>query len=367
MLKLMLLSACSNPPITMNQVDNQLETLGNPFLEKPVFARNVWDMQVFKDQLYFGHGDAVANSGPIKVFSFNPASSLFTSDFTVDDEAINSFNIVANRLVIPGYDPREAWDLGNFYRLENGTWQKYRTIPWGVHAYQLLEFEGKLFVTVGTNNLHPGLLSSSDDGATWDYVADQSFNDRRFNKLIALNSQLYATGLIETGVVKLENGTFTDAKIPVHAVAPGLATDAPLIIQKLEHFNAGIVYTVGKRQMYTTDPADERFETKAIAAFFTTNFQDAVQIPLPENSVPTDILLRDDNVLILTHRKLETGFENIAIQSKDTKTWQEVWRFSSASFARSFEFLDGKFYVGLGCYFTDQACESNGQVLRFTP
>ena len=362
---LMLLNSCSDPPVTIKTA--QLESLGNPFLEKPVFARNVWDMQVFNGQLYFGHGDAVENSGPIKVFSYNPSSSQFTSDFTVDDEAINSFNIIDNQLLIPGYDPRESWDLGNFYRLENKVWHKYRTIPWGVHAYQLLEFAGKLFITIGTDDVHPGLLSSSDQGATWVDMSGNQFNDHRFNKLIVLNNQLYATGLLETGTVKLEGNLFKDASIPVANIAPGVATDTPVVIQKLEYFNNGIVYTVGKRQMYTTDPAEERFETKAKAAFFTTNFQDTVKIRLPENSVPTDILLRDGKVLILTHHKLEAGFENIVIESADTQSWKETLHFSSASFARSFEFLEGKFYFGLGCYFTEQTCESNGEVLRFVP
>lgn len=362
---LMLLNSCSDPPVTIKTA--QPESLGNPFLEKPVFARNVWDMQVFNGQLYFGHGDAVENSGPIKVFSYNPSSSQFTSDFTVDDEAINSFNIIDNQLLIPGYDPRESWDLGNFYRLENKVWHKYRTIPWGVHAYQLLEFAGKLFITIGTDDVHPGLLSSSDQGATWVDMSGNQFNDRRFNKLIVLNSQLYATGLLETGTVKLEGNLFKDASIPVANIAPGVATDTPVVIQKLEYFNNGMVYTVGKRQMYTTDPAEERFETKAKAAFFTTNFQDTVKIRLPENSVPTDILLRDGKVLILTHRKLEAGFENIVIESADALNWKETLRFSSLSFARSFEFLEGKFYFGLGCYFTEQTCESNGEVLRFVP
>lgn len=362
---LMLLNSCSDPPVTIKTA--QPESLGNPFLEKPVFARNVWDMQVFNGQLYFGHGDAVENSGPIKVFSYDPSSSQFTSDFTVDDEAINSFNIIDNQLLIPGYDPRESWDLGNFYRLENKVWHKYRTIPWGVHAYQLLEFAGKLFITIGTDDVHPGLLSSSDQGATWVDMSGNQFNDRRFNKLIVLNSQLYATGLLETGTVKLEGNLFKDASIPVANIAPGVATDTPVVIQKLEYFNNGMVYTVGKRQMYTTDPAEERFETKAKAAFFTTNFQDTVKIRLPENSVPTDILLRDGKVLILTHRKLEAGFENIVIESADALNWKETLRFSSLSFARSFEFLEGKFYFGLGCYFTEQTCESNGEVLRFVP
>jgi hypothetical protein len=364
---LLLLCACSEPSQTSKDTTNQLEHLGNPFLEKPLMARNVWDMKVFDGQLYFGHGDAVANSGPIKLFRFETSSKNFISDFPVDDESINSFDVVGNQLLVAGFDPREAWELGNFYRLEQGVWQKHRTIPWGVHAYQLTEFEGKLFIGISTDHLHPSLLSSSDQGATWLDATGKQFLDRPFNKLIVLNNQLYATGLLKTGTVKLENGMFVDAKIPVEQIAPGLTPDAPMIVSKLEYFKSGVVYTVGKRQMYTADPTEERYETKAKAAFFSSNFQDTVPIPLPENSVPTDILLKDKLVLILTHRKLEVGFENIVIQSSDARSWTETLRFSSQGFARSFEFLNSQFYFGLGCYFTEQSCDANGDVLRFTP
>lgn len=330
-------------------------------------ARNVWDMKVFDGQVYFGHGDAVANSGPIKLFRFDTTSKKFVSDFTVDDESIHDFDIVGNQLVIAGYDPREAWELGNFYRLEQGIWHKHRTIPWGVHAYQVTEFEGKLFIGISTDHLHPSLLSSSDQGLTWQDATDNQFLDRAFNKLIVLNRQLYATGLLGAGTLKLENGVFDGANISIKQIAPGLTADAPMLISKLEHFKDGVVYTVGRRQMYTTDPDEERYETIAKAAFFSRNFQDTVPILLPENSVPTDILVKDGQVLILTHRKLETGFENMVIQSSDARSWTETLRFSSSSFARSFEFLNSQFYFGLGCYFTQQACAANGDVLRFTP
>jgi hypothetical protein len=361
------LSACGDPPTTPKEITNQLEHLGNPFLEKPLMARNVWDMKVFDGQLYFGHGDTVANSGPIKLWRYDTASKQFTNDFTVDDESINSFDVVGNQLLIAGSDPREAWELGNFYRLEPEGWHKHRTIPWGIHAYQVTEFEGKLFIGISTDHLHPSLLSSSDQGMTWLDATDNQFLDRAFNKLIVLNHKLYATGLLEAGTLKLENGVFVDAKIPVNQIAPGIMPDAPMVIQKLEYFKGGAVYTVGKRQMYTTDPDEERYETIAKAAFFTSNFRDAVPIPLPENSVPTDILLKDGQVLILTHRKLEAGFENMVIQSSDARSWKETLRFSSSSFARSFEFLNAQYYFGLGCYFTEQSCAANGDVLRFTP
>ncbi len=362
----MVCTACTDP-VKPPDLTPQLEHLGNPFLEKPPFARNVWDMKVFDGRVYFGHGDAVANSGPIKLFSYNPTEGSFKSALTVDDEEIHEFDMIDNQLVIPGYDPLEPWDLGNFYRLENGLWNKHRTIPWGVHTYQMATFHGALFVTIGTDFKHPGLLSSSDNGLTWTDVSDKGLELRRFKRLFVLDDQLYAAGNLGDGMVKLENNLFVNAQIPLISIVPGLSSRSAIMIDQLEPFQNGVIFTAGNIQAYTSDPAEQRFELKSEGVFYTTNFSDTIRIPLPSNSIPMDLVARAGKVYLLTTQQTTNGFENTLLESNDLLSWSEILHFSTASLARSFEVLDGKFYFGLGCFFSLQACEANGEILRFTP
>lgn len=364
---LAVLSACTDPLPNPKETTGQLEVLGNPFLEKPEYARNVWDMQVFDGRIYFGHGDAIANTGDTNVFSYNPSTSKFRAEFTVNDEEIHEFNILDNQLFIPGYDPLEAWDLGNFYKLEQGAWQKHRTIPWGVHAYQLRKFDNKLFVSIGTDLKHPGLLSSSDNGKTWDYVSNSSLNARRFNKLFDLGGTLYAAGNLGKGLVKLEQNLFDDAKISLEQITPGLTSSTGILMDKLEPFKNGVIFSAGNILALSDNPAEDRFERFGQAVFFTTNFQDTVRIPTPANSTVMDILVRDNTVYLLTTQKFELGFENKVLQSTNAITWTQTMKFSSNSLARSFELLNSKFYFGLGCFFVWKACASNGQILRHSP
>jgi hypothetical protein len=49
--------------------------------------------------------------------------------------------------------------------------------------------------------------------------------------------------------------------------------------------------------------------------------------------------------------------------TKDLKTWTETLRFTSDTFARSFEQLGGDFYFGLGSE-PDRLVASTGKILR---
>ena len=155
---LLFLVACPPVPTLQGDVTSQLETLTNPFLHPDPFSRNVWDLQVVQDRVLIASGDAWKNSGSniqkIDVVSYS-SNNFFTKEFTVDDEQIHRFIVLGAKVLIPGFDPLEDWSLGNFYTLETRClapmpcWSKSRTIPFGVHTYDLIEFENKLFVTIG--------------------------------------------------------------------------------------------------------------------------------------------------------------------------------------------------------------------------
>src|SRR5882672_6907004 len=72
-------------------VSGEVEVLGSPFASKPLYARNVWDMQSFQGRLYLGHGNSSnlqpsPNAGPIPVVYWDPAASAFVSPYTVNEE-----------------------------------------------------------------------------------------------------------------------------------------------------------------------------------------------------------------------------------------------------------------------------------------
>ncbi len=135
----------------LGDVTSQIVNLGNPLNIKypdntpKVYARNIWDMYAFDNKIYFGGGnssnaDPAPNAGPADLWSFNPATQSFIKEYTLAEEQIARFREFDGQLYIPGHDSRESWDFGNFYRLEAGTWKKYRTIPNGVHVYDIYKW-----------------------------------------------------------------------------------------------------------------------------------------------------------------------------------------------------------------------------------
>ena len=73
------------------------------------------------------------------------------------------------------------------------------------------------------------------------------------------------------------------------------------------------------------------------------------RVALPDGSRPWDLIVRDGQAYILLEKPEEQGCSVRVLVSKDLQVWSELFRFHAATFARSFELLDGAFYFGLGC------------------
>ena len=72
---------------------------------------------------------------------------------------------------------------------------------------------------------------------------------------------------------------------------------------------------------------------------------------LPEEASPWDLFARDGKIYVLASLDKGEGSEvtNVIYESNDAVRWRELARFTSPTFARSFETIDGAWYVALGC------------------
>jgi hypothetical protein len=363
---LVLLVACAqNDSVIMPlDVTSKLELIGNPALAQPAFSRNIWDLQVFDGRLFIGTGDAWRNTGPIPVISYN--GKTFETEFTVDDEQIYSFVVTNNQLLIPGTDPREDWSLGNFYRLEprclapKPCWSKTRSIPYGVHTYDLLQEENRLYATIGgwDDPPEPGLLESVDGGVTWRSATAPELMGFTFTKLFRFNGQIYAAQAVKgdtstTGLAKLEDGVFKDAGIAGEKLLPGLDTTARRLKRLTTHNN----------RLYYLAVSGGDNANFASAAFTGSSFDDITQIPLGPNEKPTDFLANDSSISLLTTEATANGYTNRVYTSSTSTDFVLQFSFETPSFARSLEFFEGAWYFGLGCLETEN-CDAAGAILK---
>lgn len=338
--------------------------LGKPFRSEDTdsvplrYARNVWDMQLWNGKIYLGHGNSsnkgpARNAGPIPIISYDLKTGHFETEFTVDEEQIDRYRIIDGQLYVPGHDPRDSWELGNFYRLTDDGWEKVRTIPIGIHAYDILGYQEALFVAEGT--VKRAMVSrSSDSGGTW-----ESFilpNARRAYELFTLGDKLYVSAY--EGIIYRYTGSgFNRVRVDLF---PDARHGRNSLMVRSTHFKDTLLYL-------GADNVNDHQWTP-FAAYKASQIDETQRLKLPSTELPYDILVRNGIAYILTNRfgATDSNATVIIYCSNDLEHWTEIARFDAPTFARSFEYHEGVFYVGLGTAI-DPLNEASGTLYRVTP
>jgi hypothetical protein len=364
----LLLVACPPPPKLELDVTTRLQPLENPFLHPDPFSRNVWDLQSVQNRVLIASGDAWRNTGStvqkIDVVSYSPDNG-FQKEFTTSDEQIHRFVVEGERVLIPGFDPLEDWSLGNFYTLETRClapvpcWNKNRTIPFGVHTYDLAEFSGKLYTTIGgfDAEVKPGLLESGDGGQTWQSVTAPELLGLTFTRFFELGGELYATQELTSssslGFAKLQNGIFSSAGILGSQFVPDLPSQ----------WRGRMGRIVGKAEQLFYTVSSQGANKALPEALYRTNGVVAQRMPLQMGEYPTDLLQLEHGIAVLAVTATPNGYLNRLYTTTDGQNLTERLFFYAPRFARSVERLGDAWVFGMGCLETEP-CEGAGVLYR---
>ncbi|PSB02274.1 hypothetical protein [Merismopedia glauca] len=349
---------------TTKDVTNEVKLLGNPSAAKypsgpRVYARNVWDMQLFNNRLYLGQGNSANtgpgnNAGPAEVWYFDLNSQQFVKQFTTSEEQVEKYRIVDGKLMIPGHDPRESWTFGNLYKLEANGWKKYRNIPNAIHTYDAYGFKNQLFVGLGTRYSQT-IYKSTNAGASWKGIVPNP-NPGRVYTLFELGNKLYASGYAG-GIVEY-NGGFIGVKNNFLLGGTQLQkTATPPVVVRPTNFHNQLVYIVAKNvNDHQWTPLNLNVAASPTAVRTVT---------LPGRAKPWDVVCSNSKCYALG--AIYNGLRNYTItvsETRDLTQWSELFRFKAETFARSFE-IDGSgnFYFGLGSEISPLPT-STGNILR---
>ena len=326
-------------------------------------ANSVWDVKIWGDMVYRGAGDYDKNSGATPILAFNKATQTWVQTGITADEAVHRFIEIDGTLYTPGVDPTESWELGNFYVLDGEKWQKVRTLPNGLHCFDMIGFEGKIFAGLGTETVGNTVAVSQDKGESFSFVPlcrdgalldTSGYEYSRTYAFVEYDSNLYAMiRFKKVGVTSYDTFIFryVDGNMVYQSTTDGRlqgSSGRNLWQGKLEW--KGVCYLTSTALNAITDFSKP--ETHK-------------QIPMPNGGVVTDILLYNDELYVLSYVFKEDMTYGVAIYRSATGaegSFTEVTAFDYAGIPLSFDFDGSHFYVGIGSSFSDAS--KTGMLLR---
>ena len=380
------------------------EWLGNPLREdgQMEHSLNVWDLQEFGGKIYLAGGSTVTNSGPINVWAYNPQTNEFDKEYTVKEEAIEHFRVLDDELYIPAADPVKG-DVTKIYRREEEKWQRYgskavklahvrdtiktdendilmvgnsrqlQKVSARGTAIAIPKAEGLKIKTAGVEN------APVEDGIT---LADYNW----FFSVFRYRGRIYATNSLLRDVQNLQGAIaqydpnlksfalnfelYNDEFIPASIIGSKDMQGIEVIYRPWNpvEFQDYLVYPV---RSYSTLPQNyEEAYMNTIGFFYKSDMGNSPEtLKLPQG-IGEDVLVIDDELYVLASKrnsndKFTTFVYKTNSLGKSVK-WKRVLKFSDWNKARSFEYLDGTFYFGLGQNY-DEGIHNSGDILSYSP
>lgn len=325
--------------------------------EKGSRAICAWDLLFFKNKLYIGAGDYDKNAGPIHVFAYDTSTSSFTDTGTVPDEEVSKFLLLGGLPVIPGTDPQGDWSHGNFYRLENGVWQTHSQIPNGIHNFDMVEFDGKLFAGLGVLPGESPIAYSKDGGATFsplplkedgEIIDTSLYETVRVYDFFVCGKTLYALFVYGNNTIffdlfRYERDHFSH--VGEFGSGISLLKISGKLVNGKTNFKNKLFFTTG--QLYATE-----------------DMQDFTLLQPQHATVVCDLLTDSNRLYALAAEKTDDGYR-ISVSSTNTgdeEDFREEFYFFYSVPPISFEKVGNTFYFGMGSIGDEN--EKNGMILQ---
>ena len=356
---LLLFSSCSFHTVISDIPFTELGIPSEGTYPTGIRARTPWDMIVWDGALYVGGGDFDANSGPLPIYRLDLETNEWSASDLLPEEEFNRFCVLGDELTVPGIDPKEGWELGNYYVLNDGVWEQKRVLPNGVHCFDMVEYDGRIYAGLGVPDTESPIIVSEDGGETFVSVEMQKDGERvdttgldtvRVYDLFILGDRLYASFLYGNGspyayeLYRYENGVFVfdndwNGKVKRRAIS------YRMICEKVE-YNDRLYLATGN--LYTTSDLDEM-----------------TVVTFPYSAAVFDLAVDGGRLYALCARRQDDGNVRISVWRKSgtgITNFIQLFNFEYPIAPISFAVSNGVFYIGMSD--TANENELNGMILK---
>jgi hypothetical protein len=389
-----------SPAIT--RLGNPAQSWATSVSKTWTYAKNVWVLFVYGGKVYGGMGNSS------NVTTLDAATGLFTyegdhtSPTKFADAQVDRFLILDGDLIRPGHDP---FGKGlNFSRKNTGAWTTILQIDYsagppevsGNHTFDMAAFGGRWFMggqgsaattmvmsSSANTSTHPENTNSNWTGCTTVNTAFQ------FHALFVVGGRLYAIQQnvpdfsVNTPVWECSSGTtFSNLSTTASALYPGMsltpsAFGGSFSLRRAVNFGTSIVY------LGVLDDDDQQWIGRGVFKAAQVSSSGGMGTPAaiahPSGSLtnlkPWDIWTDGSTLRILW--SYTSGSDTVVslTESSDLSTWTELFSFKpnavgagsqGQTFARSYEYLDGVHYFGLGSVLTASVHGSSAVGLGLT-
>lgn len=333
-------------------------------------ANYIWDVHIFDGKAYVGSGDYDKNAGEVRFNAFNLETNAWEKMQDTTDMAIHTFVEIGGKLYAPGIDSTDSdgWAWGNYYVLENGKWVKHRNIPNGIHCFDMIGFDNKIFMAMGGNNEQQMIAVSSDGGKTFSHLPIYRGSN-------PLNPSGYDP--------KWFRGyDFVEYKGNLYALLTYRLTSNGIYAKDIYRYDGDKMVYVGRDNFSGRvgrnywQAAFEWKDTCYIAAkglFAITDFSSTTNnkqaIAMPGGEIVSDAILHNDTMYTLGYTENADGSYQVVIYKSTTGaagSFTQVASFKYEGIPYSFDFDGSYFYVGIGQPSANDTSKA-GMLLRVKP
>lgn len=317
-----------------------------------------WDTYYYNGKIYRGGGDYDKNTTTF-VWSYNIENRQWVKEITTSDGAIHRFVEIDDKLMTPGVDADKGWDYGNYYVLDENGWMKYANVPDGVHVFDMVEYDGKIFFGLGINWKKVPLAYTEDgenftvvnfykDGSKLSTSSSAAITPVRVYETFTFNGDLYCLMQYrgENEIYRYEDGKMQYVSN---------VTDIPGAPSNFNHWTAkcefnGKLYISGRYLYQVTD-----FDTNAIK-----------KIDMPNKEMVVDFIIKDGKGYALSYLANADGSYKTVIYESATMeagSFVEVKSFDYGIVPLTFDKAGDDFYVSMGGRYSTSSGK-NGILLR---
>lgn len=383
----------------LGDVSMDLKLLGNIPAKEGMEGRerNIWDLQSYENRIFIGYGHTNTNPGPIQLYAYNPLSEEFEFEVEIKSEAIERLRVFNGTLFVPNSDPT-AGDKKKYLYKQNGVWNEISSSPDLAHIRDLYFYNNKYYLigntrcpeskepdcsgiieqnSIGNNNFTTDLIES-------ELLTALPYQNHRWNwfyGFLEIEGNLIAPNAMFTSVFNpdlvIKNGEFfqiTPSDVewstnqtganqlslpkfyPVDTTVTTLdVANFNVILRPFEQasFNNDYLYTlrtVGIEEGFSQEAYNN---TKGL--IFKDNLLSNAQfVDFPDGaSQGEDLLIENGHVYALANTRTSADDYRIFVYRSSQPSpfpadWELVFYFNAKNRAKSFEYLDGKFYFGMG-------------------